>query len=178
MRAGKTIAVVCLVAALLLYRPVARWIVTPSAVRASWVEPVADARYFGFHAELPTFGEDPHKAYEHFDAVLQANEQKRRLYRAAQDHKGKFGLFRRYSTVEGDPIFTWLLVEDGRVTYVHDHTRDGGAAATAVDTHTPKTFKLGFMRDHKFIEGDPTPNDSQKVVLELDIGKYDKVYFH
>src|ERR1019366_4361286 len=124
--------------------PVARWIVTPSAVRASWVAPLADAAWFRSDPELPTFGRPPEELYQHFDAVLEANDQKRRLFRAAQSGQGKFGLFRRYSTVEGRPILTWLLVEDGRVTYVHDHTDDGGAPATAVDTHTPKTVKLGF----------------------------------
>ena len=178
MRTGKKIAIVSILAVVILYRPVVRWIVTPSAVRASWVEPLADASYFRTRPELPTFGRPPEELYQHFDTVLEANDQKRRLFHAAQSGQGKVGLFRRYSTVEGRPILTWLLVDGSRVTYVHDHTGDGGAPATAVDTQTTKTVKLGFLSDRKFIEGEPGTNDSQKIVLELGFAEYRTIYFH
>jgi hypothetical protein len=178
MRIGKKIAIVSILTIVFLYRSVARWIVTPSAVRASWVEPLADASYFRSRPELPTFGRPPEELYQHFDTVREANDQKRRLFRAAQSGQGKVGLLRRYSTVEGRPIRTWLLEDGGRVTYVHDHTGDEGAPATAVDTHTPKNMKLGFLSDRKFLEGEPGTNDSQKVVLELDFATRSKVYFH
>lgn len=34
------------------------------------------------------------------------------------------GLSKRYGTVEGDPIFTWLLVEDGGARFIKDCTQD------------------------------------------------------
>jgi hypothetical protein len=170
-----------------IYRPVTHFFCLPSAVRASWVEPLATAGTRWRHpSELPTHGEDARKVYRDEDAevVFKASEQKRRFFAALKAAKGNMGLLRRYSTVEGDPIAEWLLVQDGRLTVVHDSSRDDGAPPWAVYVSAPLEFKLGFMRAHNFVEGEPSATDSPVIVFHFKVpnrggGRYlDDVYFY
>lgn len=165
---------------LLLYRPVAKWIVMPAETRASWVEPLVTVGT-GLHGrrDIPPLDRLPPEFRETYPPlVTKANEQKRRFWTTYMSGIGRYGLWQRYSTVEGAWIYIWLLAEDGALRYVHDHTRDGGAAATAVDTYTPKSAQLGFFRDGKFVQGAPASDDSPILVIQLDIGRYDPVRFY
>ena len=147
-----------------LYRPVAKWMVMPAETRASWVEPLATVGT-GLHSQ------NEYSTIRSFDdpaIIAKANEQKRRLLAIHALGKGKYGLFMRYCTIEGDWIYIWLLAEDGKLRYVHDHTRDMGSPPTAVDTYTSQSARLGFMRKGKFVEGEPGPKDSLVLVIQLD----------
>lgn len=175
---GALILIAALVAATalnkLVYRPIAKWVVTPSETRAPWVEALATYKtgFDGISEIQPLDRASPVFREMHMEAILDANEQKRRLWTTYKSGQGRYGVLRRYSTVEGAFIYTWLLAEDGRLRYIHDRTRDGGAAATAVDTYTPISARMGFMRDEKFIEGEPAAEDSPILVIQLDIGRY------
>ncbi len=161
MKIGVTTAI--LITAFVVYRPIAKWAVTPSETRAPWVERLATYGT-GFHSHYETaplhlLGPDNLKI------VSQSNEQKRHLWEIYTSGKGCYGLASHYSTVEGARIYTWLLVEDGKLRFIHDHTQDGGAPATAVDTYTLKGARLGFLRDYKFIEGQPGKENSTHTCL-------------
>ncbi|MEA3189093.1 MAG: hypothetical protein QOD99_2923 [Chthoniobacter sp.] len=154
----------------IIYRPVTHFFCLPGAVRSSWVEPLATAGTGYRHQdELFTGGEEARKVYDNAEPVFKASDQKRRLFATLNAGKGSMGLFRRYSTVEGDPIFEWLLVQDGKLTYVRDSSRDDGARPWAIHVSTPLDFKLGFMQHSKFIEGEPSPTDSPVIVFRLKV---------
>jgi hypothetical protein len=160
---------VSVILVLLFYKPVKRLVTTPSAVHASWVEahrpnPVGRVRELGV-IDGKTVKEQYGDSL--VDAIEHVNEQKRRLYAAYRKGEGKMGLSFRYSTVEGDPIFTWLLVEDGIARFIKDSTRDVWGSAEGVAIHALKTMRLGFMQKGRFVEGEPTPADSPVIVLEL-----------
>ena len=137
---------------------------------------------FGFagHGEIYTSGKDARELYgASLDPIYKASELKRRFYATLKASKGKMGLSRQYSTAEGQPIFDWLLVQDGKLTYVNDSSGDGGAPPWAVSICTPLEFKLGFFREHKFVEGEPSATDSPIIVFEMLIHKYgSKDYFY
>jgi len=99
--------------------------------------------------------------------VFKANDQKRKLYTMYTTGKGEYGLSRQYSTVEADPIETWLLVQDSKVTFIKDSSHDGGAPPYAIHTRTPLKIKLGYLHDRKFIEGEPASTDSPVIVFKL-----------
>ena len=130
--------------------------------------------------EIFTGGENVRVQYgAKLDPIYKASEQKRKIYATFKAGKGKMGLSRRLSTAEGQPIFDWLLVQDGKITCVEDDSRDNGAFPWDVSTHTPLEFKVGFFRGHKFVEGDPSPTDSPIIVFQMLIHKFgDKVYFY
>ena len=173
------LAIGVLILAFVLYRPIAKWAVMPSDTHASWVEPLAtEGTGLCRVSELWPASFQLPEMQERYSPLIKANEQKRHLLATYFAGKGRYGLFRRYSTVEGAWIYTWLLVKDGHLRYVHDHTRDGGAPATAVDTSIPKSVRVGFLRDGEFVEGAPGPKDSPIVVIELDIGRYDPARFY
>jgi hypothetical protein len=140
----------------------------PRAVHSSWVERLATTGtgYAGIRELFPG-GEDAHRAYPNAEAVFKASEQKRRFFKLLTAGRGRMGLFRRFSTVEGDPISEWLLVEDGKLTYVHDSSRDAGAKPWAVYVWSPVEFAVGFMREHNFVEGEPASTDSPVLVYQL-----------
>lgn len=162
-----------LIIAFAIYRPIARWWVTPPETRAVWVEPLAT---WGHIAETSPL--DPIRQEKVYLAVSKSNEQKHRLWEVFTSGKGHYGLATRYSTVEGAWIYTWLLAEDGKLRYVHDHTRDGGgmgttylAPGTGVDIYAVRNARLGFLREGNFIEGQPGHDNSPILVLEIDIGR-------
>ena len=169
----RAVAIAILIAAFVVYRPIARWAVTPSETRAPWVEQLATiGSGFHGHAECsPSLLLDPFSRESYGPIIVASNEQKRRLWEIYTSKKGRYGLASRYSTVEGAWIYNWLLVEDGKLRFIHDHTRDGGAPATAVETYTLKGARLGFLSDSKFIEGQPGADDSPILVFELDTGR-------
>jgi hypothetical protein len=72
-----------------------------------------------------------------------------------------------YSTVEGDRIVEWWLVQDGVITLVHDATRDAYGRWPGVERHHPKV-KLGVLGPTGFVEGDPGVDSPQIVVLRFD----------
>ena len=177
---GKVIGVLLLL--WIIYRPVTHFFCLPWAVHSSWVEPVRRAMDFGFPGggEIFTGGMKVREQYgARLDPIYKASEMKQRFYATLKARKGKMGLSRRLSTAEGQPIFDWLLVQDGKLTYVKDSSGDNGAPPWAVSTHTPLEFKLGFFRSHKFVEGEPTSTDSPIIVFQMLIHKYgDKDYFY
>jgi hypothetical protein len=71
-----------------------------------------------------------------------------------------------------------LLVEDGSARFIKDSTRDAWGSAAGVATHPLKMMRLGFVRDNKFVEGEPAPTDSPIVVLELDYQKGGTSLYH
>lgn len=169
-----------IVLALLLYKPVKRLAMTPLAVHSSWVEPHRKNPFGQRWGELEVG--DGKTAREYYgdnavDAIEPMNEQKRRLFATYRKGQGKMGISHRYGTVEGDPIFTWLLVENGSARFVEDDTHDTWGSRT-VATHTLKGIRLGFMRDGKFVEGEPAATDSPIVVLELDYQKGGRDIYH
>jgi|GEM_PF-4457213 len=149
------------------YRPVVHYLSLPRAVFSSWVEPLATTGTRYRQRELFTGGEDARKLYEDLDPVFKANEQKRRLFATLNSGRGKMGLLRQYSTVEGRPIREWLLVQNGMLTEVKDSSRDGGAPPWAIYRRVPLACRMGFMRDGKFTEGEPSTNDSPVIVFQL-----------
>ena len=174
------IAIGTLLLAFVVYRPIAKWAITPSDTRAAWVEPIATFGT-GLHGqvELPPFDRQPPVYGEMYSAIaIKANEQKRRLWTTYTSGSGRYGLFHRYSTVEGAWIYQWLLAEDGRLRFIRDTTRDGGAPATAVHSYVPTKAGIGFLRDGTFIEGEPGPEDSPILVIQMDIGRYDPARFY
>jgi len=156
-----------LLLAWIIYRPVTHFLCLPSAARASWVEPLATTGTGYRQKELFTGGEDVRKVYDDLDPVFAASEQKRKLYATFKSGRGKVGLLRKYSTVEAQPILAWVLVQDGRVTYVKDCSRDGGAPPWAVYKRAPLDFKLGFMREGAFVEGEPSSTNSPVLVFQI-----------
>jgi hypothetical protein len=166
----------------IIYRPITHFFCVPLVVHSSWVEPLAtEGTGYRHNAELFTGGEDVRKLYDktEIEPVFRASEQKRRLFETLRVSKGSLGLFRRYSSVEGDPILDWLIVQDGRLTYVHDSSRDGGAPPWAVYVCTPLDFKLGFMRKDEFVEGEPTTTDSPIIVFQFkEPNRLDRRYFY
>lgn len=151
----------------------------PAETRASWVHPLATSET-GLYSvrELPRSKVQHPTMDDRYSSLEEANEQKRDFISTYYSGEGKSGLLRRYSTVEGARIYSWLLVDEGKLKYVKDSTRDGGAAATAVDSYVPKALRVGFLKDGKFIEGEPSANDSIVIVIELDIGRHYNVKFY
>jgi hypothetical protein len=159
-----------LLLAWIIYRPVTHFLCVPSAVRASWVEPLATTGTRFYHQrELFTGGEEALKVWDELEPVFSANDQKRKLFATVKSGVGSRGLLRRYSTVEGRPILAWVLVQDGRITFVKDCSRDGGAPPWAVYKRVPLDFSLGFMRENKFVEGEPSPADSPVIVFQIQV---------
>lgn len=157
-----------LLVAWIIYRPVTHFACLPRAVRASWVEPLATTgTAYRFAQELFTGGEDARKVHGENKAVFVASEQKRKFYATFKSGTGKAGLLRRYSTVESKPILAWVLVQDGKITYVEDCSRDGGAPPWAVYNRVPLDFKLGFMCEGRFVEGEPASTDSPVIVFQI-----------
>ena len=167
-----------IVLALLLYKPVKRLMMTPFAVHSSWVEPHRKSP-FGRVRELGVADDETARGKYGdgvVDGIEQVNAQKRRLFAIYQKGQGKMGISCRYSTVEGDPIFTWLLVEDGNARFVDDDTYDTWGSRK-VATHPLKSMRLGFTRDGKFVEGEPAPADSPVIVIELAYEGGRELYF-
>lgn len=166
----------------IIYRPITHFFCLPWAVHASWVKPVRNPSTLGFagHGEIYTSGKGARELYgTTLNPIYEASELKRRFYAILKAGKGKMGLSRRYSTVEGSPIFEWLLVQDGKLSFVEDTSNDGGAPPWAVSIYAPLEFKLGFFREHKFVEGEPAATDSPIIVFQMLIHKFgDTIYFH
>lgn len=155
--------------ALFLYKPAKRVAMTPLAVHASWVEPLRESR-LGRRSVLGMSDDKTAREYwgdEMVDDIERVNEQKRRLFATWQSGRGKMGLSCRFSTVEGDPIFVWVLVENGSARFIQDDMQDAWRSSAGVETLTAKAMRLGFYREGKFVEGEPGPRDSPIIVLEL-----------
>ena len=168
-----------LVVIFIAYRPVVKWFSMPSVTRADWVESLATLGIGAARAnELPPWDGHSQENQRDYSAIVKANDQKRHLMEVFNSGKGHYGLLQRYSTVEGQPIYSWLIVEDGKMKFIEDCTRDGGAPPTAIHVSTPKSVRVGFYRNGKFIESTPSSQDSPVRIIQLDIGKYDLVKFY
>lgn len=177
----KYIGIFCVAAILIVIvdRIGARWFAAPEVTRAPWVETLATLGTREWRQrELPPWDQFSREDYTDFDALLNANNQKKKLYEMFKSGKGCFGLKRRYSTVEGDWIYEWLIVEDGNMTVIQDSTRDGGFSPSAVYIYVPKTVLTGFYKNGEFVEGEPSSEDSPIRVVQLDVGRSRSIEFY
>lgn len=156
-----------------IYRPVVKWIVSPWDTRASWVEPLATFGS-GVHSnpEFPPFARLRPGMEEEQKLILKSNKQKLKVIETFKAGKGRYGVLQRHSTVEGAWIYTWLIANEGKLTYIRDTTRDGGAPPWSVHSYPVKSFRIGHIEKSKFVEGIPTETDSPMIVLELDTDRY------
>src|SRR6476660_1308623 len=102
---------------------IARTLMIPWRVHSSWVEDMPPRHEFAA-----------------------SNEKLFKAYQVFRDGKGKYGLKRRYGTVEGAPCVQWLLIEDGKATVVKDVSRDPWSAFPAVHVWEPASWMIGFHR--------------------------------
>jgi len=150
-----------------LFRPVIHSLLLPWAIRTTPTEQLSYK--FPARRELFTGGQNPKDVYGDFYREIDIeNNKKRNVYRAYISQNGKTGLSRSYSTVEGRPIFTWLLIDNGKARFISDSSNDGGAPPWAINEFVPQTIKLGFFREGNFIEGEPSATDSPLIVLQVE----------
>ena len=120
MKRIEKLAALAIVVLLLFRGFIVRILLIPWRVHWSWVEEMPSRR------DLATSNQKMFKAYQ--------------TYRTG---KGKYGLERRSSSTEGTPIVTWILIEDGRVTFVDDGSRE---LFPIIHIRRPASLEIGFYR--------------------------------
>ncbi len=151
----------------LLYRPVIHFFCIPWATYASWVDEHYD-RGLLFDQHLPDDFAQSIRQTPGMPMIEESNRQKRKLYEMFKSGNGHYGLYRRLSTVEGDPIYDWLIVENGKMFYIEDASHDDGAPPWHITKRAINAVHLGFLRSGKFNEGQPGPTDSPVLFLMAD----------
>jgi hypothetical protein len=129
-----TLTIVAVVAIFLCRGLIVRVLIIPWRVHSSWVE------------EMPRvqrgLAESESRSAARQD-IAASNEKIFEAYHVFRAGKGKYGLKRQASTTEGTPLVYWILVEDGRVTFIHDASRE---LLPFVRTQRPDSLQIGFYR--------------------------------
>jgi hypothetical protein len=165
-RIHPTVIWICIFSTFYFHGFIVRLVMIPWKVHMSWVENAVPHHKYR-HVDLDKFRDQI--TPEHRDFIEQANKQKVNLYETYKSGKGKFGLKYRTGTVEGDPIVNWIIVEDAKLSIIHDSTRDSWGTFPGMRIYQPADLAIGYFKGTNFIEELP----KQLEILAL---RYDSQY--
>ena len=183
LRAG--LVGVCAVVGLILLmanhgKPILRKLFLPGRVHAEWVDDlVTNSSLF---TGWPEFTEE--MSSTNFgngipELVRKANEQKRVFVQTFKSGAGQMGLRVVCNTVEGDPIQTWVLVDQGRLEWFRDVTRDRFSGSWLGISHRQiSNLTVGYFKNSEFIADEPDASESVVIVLRLNVGGAAPLYFY
>lgn len=75
------------------------------------------------------------------------------------------------TTIEGDPMDHYLVIEPGDVRVIVDSRRDRYAGAEKISTIPVSTLRIGYYDGGRFVETAQPPADGRELVLLLSTGK-------